>query len=165
MLKVKYLVETNEKITMNDIEKALDNITTYDHFKYESKSKNISNRIALIVPYKNRYYNLKLFLRYIIRFLVKKSNLEFKIFLIEPAFNNQTFNRGLLLNIGFLESINYFKSLNRNDNIMPNCFIFHDVDMLPENELNDYSCSIGRPKQMAVAINTYKYSYMKLIPI
>lgn len=153
---------------MDDIEKEIKNLTTAtsnnksNQQDTQSESINISNRIVLIVPYKNRYYNLKLFLRYIIRFLAKKPNLDYKIFLVEPSFNNQTFNRGLLLNIGFIESINYFKSLsskNQQNIIMPNCFIFHDVDMLPENDLNDYSCSISRPKQLAVAINTYKYSY------
>jgi hypothetical protein len=163
--KVKHLVETNDKITMEDIENELKNLS--DHSSYIGQfqpSSSISNRIVLIVPYKNRYYNLKLFLRYIIRFLAKKrSSLDYKIFLVEPAFNNQTFNRGLLLNIGFVESINYFKSSSSDQNneniIMPNCFIFHDVDMLPENDSNDYSCSKMRPKQLAVAINTYKYSY------
>lgn len=61
------------------------------------------------------------------------------------------FNRGMLMNIGFKEaqSIEQFQ-----------CFIFHDVDLLPENDGNPYTCpKNGKPRQMAFSIdyiNHYK---------
>jgi hypothetical protein len=39
------------------------------------------------------------------------------------------------------------------------CFIFHDVDLLPENDGNLYSCpEEGKPRQMAFAIDVYDYT-------
>ncbi len=152
-LKVKELVESNDQFSLEQIKA--------DQQLYPRSPSNLTwkgfqvNKIAIIVPYKNRLYNLKLFLRYMSRFLAKKTDILHDIFLVEPRYDNQTFNRGLLLNIGFVESIRYYAESGEN---VPDCFVFHDVDMLPESDLNDYKCSPERPRQFAVAINTYGYS-------
>lgn len=36
------------------------------------------------------------------------------------------------------------------------CYIFHDVDMLPEDDRNMYSCS-EFPRHLSVAVNEFKY--------
>lgn len=36
------------------------------------------------------------------------------------------------------------------------CFIFHDVDMLPEDDRNVYSCS-EFPRHLSVAVNEFGY--------
>ena len=36
------------------------------------------------------------------------------------------------------------------------CFIFHDVDLLPEDDRNLYTCPY-QPRHMSVAINTFNY--------
>ena len=53
---------------------------------------------------------------------------------------NAPFNRGMLLNIGYLEAM---KVANWT------CLIFHDVDLLPENDLNTYNCPRA-PRHMSV---------------
>ena len=53
---------------------------------------------------------------------------------------NAPFNRGMLLNIGYLEAM---KVANWT------CLIFHDVDLLPENDLNTYNCP-SAPRHMSV---------------
>ena len=53
---------------------------------------------------------------------------------------NAPFNRGMLLNIGYLEAV---KVANWT------CLIFHDVDLLPENDLNTYNCPRA-PRHMSV---------------
>ena len=58
-----------------------------------------------------------------------------------------TFNRGALLNIGFLEA-------KKRDNF--DCFIFHDVDLLPEDTRNLYSCT-NNPRHMSSAIDVFQY--------
>ncbi len=85
------------------------------------------------------------------QFLRKQENFidYYSIFIIEPT-QEIKFNRALLLNIGYLEALK--------DNKDFTCFIFHDVDMLPENELNYYACDLNYPKQMAVSISIYNYS-------
>jgi hypothetical protein len=57
----------------------------------------------------------------------------------------------MLMNIGFNEA----QLMERFE-----CFIFHDVDLLPENDRNPYTCpEDGKPRQMAFSIdkwNNYK---------
>ncbi len=38
------------------------------------------------------------------------------------------------------------------------CVIFHDIDLLPENDGNPYSCpENGRPRHMAFSIDIFQY--------
>ena len=58
----------------------------------------------------------------------------------------------MLMNIGFVEAQHTAKVFN--------CFIFHDVDLLPENDLNSYACpSDGYAKQLVSLIDVYNYKY------
>ena len=60
------------------------------------------------------------------RFLSQRKN-EFHIYIIEQSNDNRKFNRGKLLNIGFdIACKNGCKN-----------FIFHDVDLIPSNDLID----------------------------
>ena len=58
----------------------------------------------------------------------------------------------MLLNIGFREALrfNNYK-----------CFIFHDVDLLPENDRNKYSCP-SSPRHLSVAVDTFNYRQVYL---
>lgn len=58
-----------------------------------------------------------------------------------------TFNRAMLLNIGALEAVKLYSF---------QCFVFHDIDLLPEDDRNLYSCP-QQPRHMSVAINTMGY--------
>jgi hypothetical protein len=78
-------------------------------------------KVAIIIPYRNREYNLKVFLRHMHPFLSKQL-IEYGIYLVEPM-QNLTFNRGLLMNIGFIESL-------KTTNDKWDCFMFHDVDLV-----------------------------------
>ncbi|XP_060852312.1 beta-1,4-galactosyltransferase 4-like [Rhopalosiphum padi] len=100
-------------------------------------------KIAILVPYKNRMDNLCTFLLNIHPFLTKQK-LDYTIFVIEQ-FNDGKFNRGKLLNIGYTEAL----KLNNFD-----CFFLHDVDLLPTNYSNIYSCP-DRPRHMATAVDKY----------
>ena len=51
------------------------------------------------------------------------------------------------MNIGFIEAINLS---------MYDCFIFHDVDLLPEDDRNLYTCPI-QPRHMSVSIDSFLY--------
>lgn len=52
-----------------------------------------------------------------------------------------------MMNAGFIEAL-------KDDDY--NCFVFHDVDMIPEDDRNLYSCSIF-PKHMSVAVDKFDY--------
>ena len=58
-----------------------------------------------------------------------------------------TFNRSLLFNIGYREATKQYAW---------ECMIFHDVDLIPEDDRNIYSCP-SEPRHMSVAVNTMDY--------
>ena len=78
------------------------------------------HRVAIIVPYRDRAEHLSLFLRHMHPFL-SKQQIDYGIFVVEPL-AHLTFNRGLLMNIGFLRALNITQSKWQ-------CFMFHDVDL------------------------------------
>ena len=63
---------------------------------------------------------------------------------------NLTFNRALLFNIGFRQAMKIYSW---------QCFIFHDVDLIPEDDRNIYSCP-PEPRHMSVAVNTMNYQFV-----
>ena len=74
---------------------------------------------TIIVPFRDRLENLKIFLNNMHRILTQQK-INYQFFLIEPV-ENVTFNRGILMNIGFNEVI---RPKNNRD-FEWNCFIFH----------------------------------------
>uniref|UniRef100_A0A0N5A051 Beta-1,4-N-acetylgalactosaminyltransferase n=1 Tax=Parastrongyloides trichosuri TaxID=131310 RepID=A0A0N5A051_PARTI len=109
------------------------------------KSCKANQTVAIIVPYKNREEHLKIFL-YNLHDILQRQLINYIIFLIEPT-GNGTFNRGKLLNIGFVEGMKLYNF---------DCFIFHDVDLIPENDKHLYECS-DKPKHMSSHINKFNY--------
>ena len=115
--------------------------------KYDNGDINeIKMKIAIILPYRDRLDNLKIFLINMHKFLMKQ-NIEYGLYVIEPT-HESLFNRGLLMNIGFKEALS--------DNEKWNCFIFHDVDMIPEIEIL-YKCNQKLPMHYSVAISEWNY--------
>jgi hypothetical protein len=108
-------------ISLNELESDLKVYSIRKGGKWSPKECRTKSRVALIIPYRNREENLVAFLRHLHSFL-NRQMIDYGIFLVEPV-NNLTFNRGILMNIGFIESL----KLNNND---WDCFIFHDVDMV-----------------------------------
>ena len=53
----------------------------------------------------------------------------------------------MLFNIGFKEALNFDQY---------ECFVFHDVDLLLENDRNKYSCP-SSPRHLSVSVDTFNY--------
>ena len=85
------------------------------------------SKLGIIVPYRNRPDQLEVFIKHMESYLEDK-DLRYEIFIVDQD-NAKQFNRGMLLNIGYI----YAKK------IRCNYIVFHDVDMLPVNV--DYSYS------------------------
>jgi hypothetical protein len=85
----------------------------------------MNHKLAIVVPYRNREEHLKEFVPYMNKFLSSNIECPFSIVVIEQA-NQEKFNRGTLINIGF-------------DLVKDDCTYIspHDVDLLPET--SDYS--------------------------
>ena len=94
----------------------------------------MNKKLGIIVPFRNRHEHLYEFKKAIITYLESKK-ISFELIIVEQD-NAKLFNRGMLLNIGFV----YAKKL-KCDYI-----VFHDVDMLPVNV--DYSYS-DKPLHLA----------------
>lgn len=105
----------------------------------------MKNKLGIIVPYRNRPRHLREFLRGISNYLkvraIDKFNMDYEIIVVEQK-DSKDFNRGKLLNIGFIEA----------EKMGCNYVVFHDIDMLPVRV--DYSYS-KVPLQLA---NNFEYS-------
>lgn len=62
---------------------------------------------------------------------LKRQNLEYAIIVVNQT-KDELFNRAKLLNVGFVESAKLYDW---------NCFIFTDVDRMPENTRNIHTCA------------------------
>ena len=85
------------------------------------------DKLGIIVPYRNRYEHLEIFKDRITSYLSLR-DIDYEIIIVEQD-DAKLFNRGMLLNIGFIEA----------KNLKCNYVVFHDVDMLPVDV--DYSYS------------------------
>lgn len=93
------------------------------------------HKLGIIVPYRKREAQLKKFLKHIQKFL-KKSNIQTFCIIVVDQIDRKKFNRGKLLNIGFIEA----------EKKGCDYVVFHDVDMLPTDVSYEYS---DKPLQLA----------------
>ncbi|XP_075551808.1 uncharacterized protein LOC142585160 [Dermacentor variabilis] len=104
------------------------------------------HRVALVVPYRDRRLHLLLLLRHL-HPILRRQLLSYRIYVVEQ-YGNDTFNKGVLMNAGVREA---FRDADYN------CFVFHDVDLIPEDDRNMYSCPPS-PRHMSVAIDKFNYT-------
>ncbi|CAF0768014.1 unnamed protein product [Didymodactylos carnosus] len=76
----------------------------------------------------------------------KKCQAETRLAVI-ISYHNNSFNHAILSNIGYIESTKLYNYT---------CFIFHDVDLLPEDDRNLYTCG-DKPRHLSVAIDKFNY--------
>jgi len=107
-------------------------------------SESTKAKIAIIIPFrdmekeKKRTKQLNNLVEYFATYLKDD---EYKIFLVEQSNDSRKFNRGQLLNIGFEYAVKEGY----------NNFIFHDVDLLPSEELKEYYENIPQDKPVHIA--------------
>jgi hypothetical protein len=111
-------------------------------------------KIAIIIPFrdseksKSRTIQLSKFVKYMEDYL---QGYSYKIFVIEQSEDGRKFNRGQLLNIGFKAALK-----EGYDN-----FVFHDVDLLPSEELKIYYTTIPKQPIHIAAVWRDRYEYEK----
>jgi len=133
------------------------NQTTWGQMEAELARTNLSHggqfsppcqtqhRVAIIVPYRDRDTHLRIFLRHIHPILMRQ-NILYRILVISQD-DNEVFNRAMLFNVGYSEAV----KLSEWD-----CLVFHDVDLLPEDDRNLYTCP-DQPRHMSVAVDKFQY--------
>ncbi|XP_072020707.1 uncharacterized protein [Amphiura filiformis] len=103
-------------------------------------------KVAIVIPYRNRSFHLPIVIRFLTPML-QRQKLEFGFYVAEQA-NNLNFNRAMLMNVGFLESLNFSKW---------DCFIFHDVDHIPISDYNYYGC-MDMPRLFVSGADRWNYT-------
>ncbi|KAF7228704.1 beta-1,4-galactosyltransferase 7 [Nothobranchius furzeri] len=94
------------------------------------------HKLALVVPFRERFEELLVFVPFMHTFLNKKK-IRHKIIVINQV-DHYRFNRASLINVGYLESGNDTDYL-----------AMHDVDLLPMNEALDYGFPVDGPFHVA----------------
>ncbi|KAL7835790.1 hypothetical protein SRHO_G00281370 [Serrasalmus rhombeus] len=113
--------------------------------RYRPPDCEARHRTAIIIPHRNRENHLKFLLYYLHPFL-QRQQLNYGIYVIHQA-GNYTFNRAKLMNVGFREAM-------REEDW--DCLFFHDVDLIPEDDRNTYTCD-QNPKHAAIAMDKFGY--------
>ncbi|XP_070189945.1 beta-1,4-N-acetylgalactosaminyltransferase bre-4-like isoform X2 [Littorina saxatilis] len=102
-------------------------------------------RLAIVIPYRDRLAHLTVLLAHLLPIL-KRQQLHFRIFVVEQ-YGRLTFNKGRIMNAAFKEALKMYSF---------DCVTFHDVDLIPEDDRNMYTCS-GMPRHMSVAVDSLNY--------
>ncbi|KAB7499909.1 Beta-1,4-N-acetylgalactosaminyltransferase bre-4 [Armadillidium nasatum] len=113
--------------------------------RYRPKECKARHKVAIIIPFRDRAAHLAVFLHNIHPFL-QKQQIDYAIYIVEQAGSGK-FNRAMALNVGFIEALKIHSY---------DCFIFHDIDLIPEDDRNLYTCPV-QPRHMSVAINVMQY--------
>ncbi|XP_030648569.1 beta-1,4-galactosyltransferase 4 [Chanos chanos] len=130
------------KLTLKEVEK--DNeVVAEGH--YEPSDCIARQSVAILIPHRNRERHLLYLLHHLHPFL-QRQQLHYGIYVIHQA-GEVTFNRAKLLNVGYLEALKDYTW---------DCFILHDVDLVPENDHNLYMCDT-QPKHLVVGRNSTGY--------
>lgn len=114
--------------------------------KFKPKNCTARQKVAILIPFRDRESHLGIFLNHMHAFLMNQQ-LEYGIYVVEQT-KGLEFNRGFLFNVGYKEA------LKDSDY---DCFVLHDVDLLPENDHNIYTCPVDQPKHLAIASEKWQY--------
>lgn len=108
------------------------------------------HRLAILVPYRERFEELLVFAPYIHKFL-NEQEINHDIFVLNQV-DSYRFNRASLINIGYL----YTKT--HHDYIA-----MHDVDLLPLNKNLSYAYPANQPHHVAAPNLHPRYHYPKFV--
>uniref|UniRef100_A0A8C5PRD7 Beta-1,4-galactosyltransferase 3 n=1 Tax=Leptobrachium leishanense TaxID=445787 RepID=A0A8C5PRD7_9ANUR len=115
--------------------------------RYQPPNCEPRHRTAVIIPHRNRESHLRYLLYYLHPFM-QRQQLQYGIYIVHQA-GNATFNRAKLLNVGVKEAM-------KDEDW--DCLFLHDVDLIPENDHNLYTCDPWNPKHASVAMNKFSYN-------
>jgi hypothetical protein len=106
----------------------------------------MSHKLGVCVPYRNREEHLKEFIPIVSNFLESKG-IDFKIYFAHQC-DDRLFNRGAMKNIAAIHAFD------------DGCdyIVWHDIDMVPEDDSCDYSYPESNPQHIAVNISQSDYN-------
>ncbi|OCU00584.1 beta-1,4-galactosyltransferase 1 [Xenopus laevis] len=102
-------------------------------------------KIAIIIPFRNRKSHLRTWLYYMHPFL-QRQQADYGVYVVEQI-EDTLFNRAKLMNVGYAIASKDYDY---------NCFIFSDVDIIPMDGRNLYRCS-KNPRHMANSVDKFNF--------
>lgn len=101
--------------------------------------------MAIIIPFRHRHEHLKHWLYYL-HPILQRQQLDYGVYVINQD-GEGIFNRAKLMNVGYVETLKEYNYT---------CFVFSDVDLVPMDDRNLYSC-FDNPRHLAVAMDKFKF--------
>jgi len=103
------------------------------------------HRVAIVIPFRDRQLHLRTLLA-ILHPMLQRQMLRYTVFVVEQK-EPAVFNKAALMNVAFVKASSFADF---------DCVIFHDVDMLPEDDRNFYSCS-PQPRHVGSHVDKFNY--------
>ncbi|CAI9591648.1 unnamed protein product, partial [Staurois parvus] len=139
-------VQLPKSLKLEDVIQENPNVTQGGRYEPPDCISKKKKKTAIIIPYRNREEHLK-YLLYNLHPFLQRQHLNYGIYIIHQA-GSFTFNRAKLMNVGFKEAM-------KDEDW--DCLFFHDVDLIPEDDRNLYTCD-KFPKHASVAMDKFNYS-------
>ncbi|XP_014814697.1 PREDICTED: beta-1,4-galactosyltransferase 1-like [Calidris pugnax] len=102
-------------------------------------------KVAIIIPFRNREEHLKYWLYYL-HPVLQRQQLDYGVYVINQD-GEEEFNRAKLMNIGFAEALKEYDY---------DCFVFSDVDLIPMDDRNTYKC-YSQPRHLSVSVDKFGF--------
>ncbi|XP_072549058.1 beta-1,4-galactosyltransferase 1 [Salminus brasiliensis] len=102
-------------------------------------------KVAIIIPFRNRDEHLKFWLYYL-HPILQRQQLDYGVYIINQD-GDDTFNRAKLLNVGYAEALKEYDY---------DCFVFSDVDLIPMDDRNTYKC-FSQPRHLSVSMDKFGF--------
>uniref|UniRef100_A0A8C4YPB4 Beta-1,4-galactosyltransferase n=1 Tax=Gopherus evgoodei TaxID=1825980 RepID=A0A8C4YPB4_9SAUR len=113
--------------------------------RYAPEDCKALQKVAIIIPFRNRDEHLKYWLYYL-HPILQRQQLDYGVYVINQD-GEETFNRAKLLNIGFEEALKEYDY---------DCFVFSDVDLVPMDDRNIYKC-YSQPRHLSVSMDKFGF--------
>lgn len=137
-------IDFNFKVNLDDMRKQYSR-TLQEGGRYKPHNCVSKHKVAIIIPFRNRYEHLSYWLFYLHPILIRQQ-LDYAVFVINQD-GEGVFNRAKLMNVGYVEALKTYDY---------DCFVFSDVDLVPLDDRNMYRC-FDKPRHLAVAMDKFNF--------
>lgn len=136
-------VEFNSERNLDEVRKELSSLR--EGGWYKPPDCIAQQKVAIIIPFRNRHEHLKHWLFYLHPILMRQQ-LDYRVYVINQD-GDGVFNRAKLMNVGYVEALKEYDF---------ECFVFSDVDLVPIDDRNLYRC-FDNPRHLAVAMDKFNF--------